>query len=58
MSKLTGWWKNRSSAGKVELYTRWSFHLFVAIEILTFGLGGLVLGRGTCRAPPKWVCWC
>ncbi|MFD9379535.1 sensor histidine kinase [Streptomyces sp. NPDC059999] len=44
MSKLTGWWKNRSSAGKVELYTRWSFHLFVAIEILTFGLGGLVLG--------------
>ncbi|MEU9414050.1 histidine kinase [Streptomyces sp. NPDC048272] len=44
MSKLTGWWKNRSSAGKVELYTRWSFHLFVAIEILTFGVGGLVLG--------------
>ncbi|MFB6615829.1 sensor histidine kinase [Streptomyces sp. NPDC056367] len=36
MSKLTGWWKNRSSAGKVELYTRWSFHLFALIE--TFGV--------------------
>ncbi|MFE1555722.1 sensor histidine kinase [Streptomyces sp. NPDC058734] len=38
MSKLTGWWKKRSSAGKVELYTRWSFHLFVLIEIVSFGL--------------------
>uniref|UniRef100_A0AAU2JPN1 Histidine kinase n=1 Tax=Streptomyces sp. NBC_00049 TaxID=2903617 RepID=A0AAU2JPN1_9ACTN len=38
MSKLTGWWKNRSSAEKVELYSRWSCHLFVLIEILSFGL--------------------
>ncbi|MFD7556666.1 sensor histidine kinase [Streptomyces sp. NPDC059835] len=38
MSKLTGWWKNRSSAGKVELYTRWSFHFFVLLEIVSFGL--------------------
>ncbi|MFG2711069.1 sensor histidine kinase [Streptomyces goshikiensis] len=38
MSKLTGWWKNRSTAGKVELYTRGSFHLFVLIEIMSFGL--------------------
>ncbi|MFD3542154.1 sensor histidine kinase [Streptomyces sp. NPDC058662] len=40
MSRLTGWWRNRSSAGKIELYTRWSFHLFVAIEALgvLFGL--------------------
>lgn len=38
VSKLTGWWKNRSSAGKVELYTRWSCHLFIVIEILSFGL--------------------
>ncbi|WP_405979620.1 sensor histidine kinase [Streptomyces sp. NBC_00158] len=38
MSKLTGWWKKRSSAGKVELYTRWSFHMFVLIEIVSFGL--------------------
>lgn len=36
--KLTGWWKNRSSAGKVELYTRWSFHFFVLIEIFSIGL--------------------
>ncbi|MEV7522768.1 histidine kinase [Streptomyces sp. NPDC091371] len=38
MAKLTGWWKNRSSAGKVELYTRWSFHFFVLLEIVSFGL--------------------
>ncbi|MGP3687493.1 sensor histidine kinase [Streptomyces sp. IBSNAI002] len=38
MSKLTGWWKNRSSAEKVELYTRWSCHLFVLLEIVSFGL--------------------
>ncbi|MCX4800620.1 sensor histidine kinase [Streptomyces sp. NPDC058682] len=41
MSKLTGWWKNRSSAGKVELYTRGSFHLFVLIEIMSFGMPAL-----------------
>ncbi|WP_371616684.1 sensor histidine kinase [Streptomyces sp. NBC_00454] len=39
--KLTGWWKNRSSAGKVELYTRWSFHFFVLIEIFSIGLPAL-----------------
>ncbi|MGR4881797.1 sensor histidine kinase [Streptomyces sp. LARHCF249] len=38
MSKLTGWWKNRSSAEKVELYCRWSCHLFILIEIMSFGL--------------------
>ncbi|MFE3553672.1 sensor histidine kinase [Streptomyces sp. NPDC059193] len=38
MSKLTGWWKNRSSAEKVELYTRWSCHLFVLLEIFSFGM--------------------
>ncbi|MER7122126.1 sensor histidine kinase [Streptomyces goshikiensis] len=41
MAKLTGWWKNRSSAGKVELYTRWSFHSFVLLEIFSFGLSAL-----------------
>ncbi|MGW7440931.1 sensor histidine kinase [Streptomyces sp. NPDC054849] len=46
MSKLTGWWKNRSSAGKVELYTRWSFHFFAALEILSFGLGPLAAAKG------------
>ncbi|MGW6706949.1 sensor histidine kinase [Streptomyces sp. NPDC054956] len=39
--KMTGWWKNRSSAGKVELYTRWSFHFFVLIEIFSIGLAAL-----------------
>ncbi|MCX4779448.1 sensor histidine kinase [Streptomyces sp. NBC_01264] len=39
--KLSGWWKNRSSAGKVELYTRWSFHFFVVIEIVSIGLVAL-----------------
>ncbi|MEJ8643582.1 histidine kinase [Streptomyces sp. MS1.HAVA.3] len=46
MSKLTGWWKNRSSAGKVELYTRWSFHFFAALEILSFGLVPLAAAKG------------
>ncbi|MEU9038216.1 histidine kinase [Streptomyces sp. NPDC048352] len=45
MSKLTGWWKKRSSAGKVELYTRWSFHFFVVIEIVSFGLMAFTGGR-------------
>ncbi|CAL9477722.1 hypothetical protein SUDANB120_02982 [Streptomyces sp. enrichment culture] len=40
MSRLTGWWRNRSSAAKVELYTRWSFHFFMAIEALAV-LGAL-----------------
>ncbi|MFD9405452.1 sensor histidine kinase [Streptomyces sp. NPDC059989] len=41
MSKLTGWWRNRSSAAKVELYTRWSFHSFVLLEIMSFGLASV-----------------
>ncbi|MFE1546608.1 sensor histidine kinase [Streptomyces sp. NPDC058718] len=38
MSRLTGWWSGRGSAAKVELYTRWSFHLFLVIEIAAIGL--------------------
>ncbi|MFC8276197.1 sensor histidine kinase [Streptomyces sp. NPDC057271] len=38
MSRLTGWWSGRSSAAKVELYTRWTFHFFALIEIGTIGL--------------------
>ncbi|MFF5447332.1 sensor histidine kinase [Streptomyces sp. NPDC012888] len=41
MTRLTGWWSRRSSAAKVEIYTRWSFHSFVLIEIVTIGLGAL-----------------
>ncbi|MFG3496237.1 sensor histidine kinase [Streptomyces sp. NPDC047928] len=35
--RLTGWWSRRSHAAKVELYTRWTFHGFVFIEILAVG---------------------
>lgn len=45
MSRLTGWWRNRSSAAKVELYTRWSFHLFVAIEGFAVLYGLAPMGR-------------
>ncbi|MFB7375039.1 sensor histidine kinase [Streptomyces sp. NPDC056222] len=38
MSRLTGWWSGRSTAAKVELYTRWSFHFFTVIEIGAIGL--------------------
>ncbi|MFE5485273.1 sensor histidine kinase [Streptomyces sp. NPDC056527] len=38
MSRLTGWWSGRSTAAKVELYTRWSFHFFMVIEIGAIGL--------------------
>ncbi|MEU3606536.1 histidine kinase [Streptomyces sp. NPDC035033] len=43
MSAMTGWWSRRSVAGKVELYTRWTFHLFAPIELFTFG--GIPLSR-------------
>ncbi|MCJ1678831.1 histidine kinase [Streptomyces sp. APSN-46.1] len=51
MSKLTGWWRNRSSAAKVELYTRWSFHLFVLIEIMSFGLSAVASADGRTSSP-------
>ncbi|MEV4944610.1 histidine kinase [Streptomyces sp. NPDC053755] len=37
MSRLTGWWVGRSSAAKVELYTRWTFHFFALLEIAAIG---------------------
>ncbi|MFJ8210164.1 sensor histidine kinase [Streptomyces sp. NPDC096033] len=52
MSKLTGWWKRRSSAGKVELYTRWSFHFFVLVEIFSFGLVPLVAASDNSTPQP------
>ncbi|WP_037634030.1 sensor histidine kinase [Streptomyces katrae] len=51
MSKLTGWWKNRSSAGKVELYIRWSFHFFVPLEVLSFGLPAVASPANTTALP-------
>ncbi|MFG2308832.1 sensor histidine kinase [Streptomyces sp. NPDC048566] len=38
MDEPTGWWRGKSTPAKVETYTRWSFHFFAAIEIVTFGL--------------------
>ncbi|KAB1149168.1 sensor histidine kinase [Streptomyces luteolifulvus] len=35
------WWRGKSTPAKVETYTRWSFHFFVAIEIATVGLPAL-----------------
>lgn len=48
MSGLTGWWSRRSSAAKVELYTRWTFHVFAPLEVVS--LGGIPLGRDA-RSP-------
>ncbi|MER7625053.1 histidine kinase [Streptomyces sp. NPDC126503] len=48
MSGLTGWWSRRSSAAKVELYTRWTFHIFAPLEVVS--LGGIPLGRDA-RSP-------
>ncbi|MET9803807.1 histidine kinase [Streptomyces sp. NPDC006368] len=39
--RLTGWWSRRSNPEKVELYTRWSYHLFALIEVASIGLGVL-----------------
>ncbi|MFE5794465.1 sensor histidine kinase [Streptomyces sp. NPDC056503] len=43
MSAMTGWWSRRSVAGKVELYTRWTFHLMAPVELIT--LAGIPLSR-------------
>ncbi|MDX2601568.1 histidine kinase [Streptomyces caniscabiei] len=32
------WWRGKSTAGKVETYTRWSFHSFAFIEVGGFGV--------------------
>ncbi|MFD7031260.1 sensor histidine kinase [Streptomyces sp. NPDC059917] len=49
MSRLTGWWKDRGSAAKVDLYTRGSFHLFVVMEIVSIGLLPLMSSGGSGR---------
>ncbi|MFJ5778636.1 histidine kinase [Streptomyces sp. NPDC093094] len=33
-----GWWRRKSTPAKVETYTRWSFHFFSVIEVLSIGL--------------------
>ncbi|KOU15741.1 histidine kinase [Streptomyces sp. WM6372] len=43
---MTGWWRNRSSAAKVELYTRWSLHLFMLLESFSVLFGLVPEGLG------------
>ncbi|MFF3605381.1 sensor histidine kinase [Streptomyces sp. NPDC002463] len=58
---MTGWWSRRSVAGKVELYTRWTFHLMAPVEILAFGGAPLSsggrsgLGTGGALGLALWV---
>ncbi|MCX5235531.1 histidine kinase [Streptomyces prunicolor] len=33
-----GWWGRKSTPGKVETYTRWSFHFFAVFEVAAVGL--------------------
>lgn len=38
MSGSGGWWRQKSTPAKVETYTRWSFHFFALIEVVSVGL--------------------
>nr|WSY53585.1 histidine kinase [Streptomyces sp. NBC_00886] len=38
MRTSVGWWGRKSTPGKVEAYTRWSFHFFAMIEVASIGL--------------------
>ncbi|MFJ4931120.1 sensor histidine kinase [Streptomyces sp. NPDC088736] len=38
MSGPGGWWQGKSTPAKVETYTRWSFHFFALIEVVSIGL--------------------
>ncbi|XUL89676.1 sensor histidine kinase [Streptomyces galilaeus] len=33
-----GWWGRKTTPGKVEAYTRWSFHFFALVEVAAVGL--------------------
>ncbi|MFG2194906.1 sensor histidine kinase [Streptomyces sp. NPDC048639] len=35
MSRLTGWWHQRSDPARIEWYTRGTFHSFIVVECLT-----------------------
>ncbi|MGV9337085.1 sensor histidine kinase [Streptomyces sp. NPDC003688] len=36
-----GWWRGKSTPAKVETYTRWSFHVFAVLEVVSVGLPAL-----------------
>ena len=38
MQATGGWWGRKSTPGKVETYTRWSFHFFAVFEVAAVGL--------------------
>lgn len=38
MSGSGGWWRRKSTPAKVETYTRWSFHFFAVVEVVSLGL--------------------
>lgn len=38
MQASGGWWGRKSTPGKVETYTRWSFHFFALVEVTSLGL--------------------
>jgi two-component system sensor histidine kinase DesK len=47
MREAGGWWRRKSTPAKVETYTRWSFHFFAVIYVVSVGLPvfGQVTGR-------------
>ncbi|MFF5283077.1 sensor histidine kinase [Streptomyces sp. NPDC013171] len=51
MTTMTGWWSRRSTAGKVELYTRWTFHSFVPVEFFALGVLPLTGSKGSPLGP-------
>ncbi|MER7762902.1 histidine kinase [Streptomyces sp. NPDC097619] len=55
MSKLTGWWSRRGQAAKIELYTRWSFHFFVVIEIFLVAPVSFTARQGEAPTVPVGV---
>ncbi|MFF4030509.1 sensor histidine kinase [Streptomyces sviceus] len=38
MREAGGWWRRKSTPAKVETYTRWSFHFFALIYVVSIGL--------------------
>lgn len=54
MSRLTGWWDRRSGPARVELYTRWSFHLVVLLEVIE--VGGFALSAHASAALRAALC--
>ncbi|WP_030422798.1 sensor histidine kinase [Streptomyces sp. SCSIO 75703] len=41
MGRPGSWWRRKSTPAKVETYTRWSFHSFALLELLTVGTTAL-----------------